>query len=316
MQITVMTFNIQHGLNYLRSKKRPAGTSVEDPSLIDLSLVAEAIRSCGADIVALNEVRDVKPGISDPCFMPQVKLVAQKLGYPYFYFGQAIEIPGKGVYGNGLISRYPICGAETVAVPDPPYRDEPVYYESRCVIRAVIDVGGGSDAVGESGAAEKFAAAGEPDIAGKSAAVCEPAVAGEPDIAGKSAAVCEPAAAGKTGITGKRLTVLVTHMGLASSEAVNAVETVLSLVHPDEATVLMGDFNQTPGSPILKPLREIFTDAGELLAPGSDLTFPSDRPECKIDYIMAAGPVRFQQASIPELVVSDHRAHTAVVELL
>lgn len=280
MQITVMTFNIQHGLNYLQSKKRPAGTSVEDPSLIDLSLVAEAIRSCGADIVALNEVRDVRPGISDPCFMPQVKLVAQKLGYPYFYFGQAIEIPGKGVYGNGLISRYPICGAETVAVPDPPYRDEPVYYESRCVIRAVIDVGGGSDAVGESGAAEKFAAAGEP------------------------------------GITGKRLTVLVTHMGLASSEAVNAVETVLSLVHPDEVTVLMGDFNQTPGSPILKPLREIFTDAGELLAPGSDLTFPSDRPECKIDYIMAAGPVRFQQASIPESVVSDHRAHTAVVELL
>ena len=298
MQITVMTFNIQHGLNYLQSKKRPAGTSVEDPSLIDLSLVAEAIRSCGADIVALNEVRDVKPGISDPCFMPQVKLVAQKLGYPYFYFGQAIEIPGKGVYGNGLISRYPICGAETVAVPDPPYRNEPVYYESRCVIRAVIDVGDGSDAVGESGAAEKFAAAGEPDIAGK------------------SAAVCEPAAIGKTGITGKKLTVLVTHMGLASSEAANAVETVLSLVHPDEATVLMGDFNQTPDSPILKPLREIFTDAGELLAPGSDLTFPSDRPECKIDYIMAAGSVRFQQASIPESVVSDHRAHMAVVELL
>ncbi len=267
MQITVMTFNIQHGLNYLRSKKRSAGTSAEDPSLIDLSLVAETIRSCGADIVALNEVRDVKPGLSDPCFMPQVKLVAQKLGYPYFCFGQAIEIPGKGVYGNGLISRYPICEAETVAVPDPPCRDEPVYYESRCVIRAVVDLGDGCGAVGGPNADEK------------------------------------------------KLTVLVTHMGLASSEAANAVETVLSLVCPGEATVLMGDFNQTPDSPILKPICEIFADAGDLLATGSDLTFPSDCPECKIDYIMAAGPIRFLRATVPDQIVSDHRPHTAVAEL-
>ena len=254
MQISVMTFNIQHGLDYKRRKAaRAAGTGTDE--VIDLPLFADAIRTCGADVIGLNEVRGVMPGVSDPEFTPQVKQIAERLGYRYCCFGRAIDIEGKGVYGNGIISRYPILSAETVEIPDPPVKDEPVYYESRCVIRAEIDVGM------------------------------------------------------------QKLTVLVTHMGLASSEAKNAVQTVLSLVRPGEPTVLMGDFNQAPDSLILRPLRGIFEDAGKLLEPGEERTFPSDEPDCKIDYIMTAGPVRAVRAAVPNLIVSDHRPHTAVIEL-
>ena len=272
MQLSIMTFNIQHGVDYNRrdkaslkafnemtpefleklKKAKPIG---EDPSLIDLSLTVKAIQTCGAEIIALNEVRDVAPGLSDPCFTPQVQEIAEGLGYSYYHFGRAIDIAGKGLYGNGLVSKYPILSVETIPVPDPAVKDEPTWYESRCVIKAVIDV------------------------------------------------------------NGQPLTVMVTHMGLASSEAKNAVQTVLAQVQPDMPTILMGDFNLTPDSPILQPLRSVFTDAGALLAPGADLTYPSDAPDTKIDYIMAAGPVSFVKAEIPALVVSDHRAHTAVIEL-
>ncbi len=275
MQISVMTFNIQHGLDYKRRDKaslkafdemkpeylkklretKPADRKQEDPSLIDLSLTVNAVRACGAEILTLNEVRDTEEGVSDPCFTPQVQRIAEGLGWPYFYFGKAIRIEGKGLYGNGIVSRYPFLDVETIPIPDPEVQDEPTYYESRCVIKARIDV------------------------------------------------------------KGRPLTVLTTHMGLASSEARGAVCTILKQVTPGEPVLLMGDFNLTPESPILAPLREVFADAGELLAPGQDLSYPSDEPNRKIDYIMAAGPVRFVRAGIPAIVASDHRPHTAVIEL-
>ena len=104
------------------------------------------------------------------------------------------------------------------------------------------------------------------------------------------------------------LTVLVTHMGLAQGEAKNAVQTVLDAREEGAPTLLMGDFNLTPDSPLLTPLRAHFQD-------GEDLSYPSDVPERKIDYIMTAGPIEIDHAAIPAIVVSDHRPHTAVLRL-
>lgn len=276
MQIPIMTFNIQHGVDYKRrnhdeqkkflemdpaylEKLKLASPKTEDPDLIDLSLTIQAIQECGAEIISLNEVRDVAPGLSDPCFTAQVQTIAEGLGYHYYHFGRAIDIEGKGLYGNGLVSKYPIRSVETIAIPDPPVKDEPTWYESRCMIKAVIDV--------------------------------------TDEVSGEC----------------KALTVLVTHMGLASTEARNAVQTALEQVQPDQPTILMGDFNLTPDSEILAPLLTKFHDAGKLLPPGT-MSFPSDEPNCKIDYIMASGPVQFIKAEIPALIVSDHRPHTAVIE--
>ena len=274
MLLPIMTFNIQHGVDFNRRdkqslkdfdamtpeyleklKKQPP--KAEDPSLIDLDQVAQAIRQCGAEIVALNEVRNTAPGVSDPCFTDQAREIAEKARLPYYYFGRAIDVAGKVLYGNALLSRYPFESIETLTIPDPAVKDEPTWYESRSLIRARIALPGLS----------------------------------------------------------QYLTVLVTHMGLAQGEAKNAVQTVLDAREEGAPTLLMGDFNLTPDSPLLTPLRAHFQDAAALLAPGEDLSYPSDVPERKIDYIMTAGPIEIDHAAIPAIVVSDRRPHTAVLRL-
>lgn len=280
MRIPIMTYNIQHGIDYVKVLERRNGAKApdlqnispeqkeifekyknkkprtEDPSLIRLDKMAAVIRAEGAKIVALNEVRDES---EDPCFFPQAKQMSDMTGLPYYYFGQAIDMGGRGPYGNALISAYPFLSVETVMIPDPLVKDEPTYYETRCLIKAVLDIS-------------------------------EDAEEGDP----------------------KTLTVFVTHMGLAKQEARNAVQTVMENLPSDGPAVLMGDFNVTPDSDILAPLRTVFKDAGDLLPEGT-YSWPSEDPERKIDYVMATGPVHFEQAAIPAAVVSDHRPHTAVL---
>lgn len=257
MQLPIMTFNIQHGLDYKR--RLAIGRKFNDLDLIDLPMMAQVMKEQGAVIIGLNEVRDATPGIDDPCFIPQVKAIADELGFSYYHFGHAIDIKGQGRYGNGLVSKYPFRSVETIAIPDPEVKDEDTWYESRCLIKAVIEVPG--ETTGEV----------------------------------------------------KPLTVLVTHMGLARSEAANAVQTALEQLEPGQPTILMGDFNLTPDSDIIAPLFEKYTDAATLL-PADVKTFPSDNPDIKIDYIFCAGPVKFVKAEVPAVVASDHRPHTAVIE--
>lgn len=121
MNIKLMSFNIQHGAEHLKGKK------------INLGLMADVIRRCGADIVGLNEVRGHG---ADPEYTDQAKEIADRLGY-HFYFGKAIDFPNRGPYGNAILSRFPIAGAKTIPVEDPPRDGDPnKYYETRCLIRA------------------------------------------------------------------------------------------------------------------------------------------------------------------------------------
>lgn len=274
MQYKVMTFNIQHGIDYLRrlaslpfnpakidlgnmtpeqmeelKKKAPRK---EDPSLIDLEKVGKTIASEAPVFCALNEVRNDS---HDECYTNQAKEIAAAAGMPYYYFAEAVYLGGLGPYGNALVSSWPIVEAETIKIPDPVVKDEPAYYETRCVLKAKLQ---------------------------------------SPE--------------------GKILTVLITHMGLAKQEARNAVQTILDTLDPTEPTVLMGDFNLTPDSDIIQPIFENFKSCMDLLPEGI-CTYPSDAPDIKIDYIFAAGPCDFVSAEIPEIIVSDHRPHTAVIKL-
>ncbi len=259
MLLPIMTFNIQHGVDYKRRLAEPDKYS--DFELIDLPLMAQAIRDLGAVIVGLNEMRDVLPGICDPCFLPQAKILAEEVGFEYYHFGHAIDIKDQGRYGNGLISKYPFRSVETIMVPDPVEKEpDGAHFETRCLIKAVIEVP--DEATGEV----------------------------------------------------KPLTVLVTHMGLNRSEAMNAVQTALDQLEPNQPTILMGDFNLTPDSETIAPLFEKYQDAAALLPEGTN-TFPSDDPIKKIDYIMGTGPVKFIKAEVPAVVASDHRPHTAVIEI-
>ena len=209
----VMTFNIQHALDF---QKR----------VIDTGLFAHAIARHAADVCGLNEVRGAGPieGYTD-----QTSTIGESLGF-HHYFGEAIRVGGTSPYGNAIVSRMPFKSAETISIPDPADRSEEGRFESRCVVKAVINV------------------------------------------------------------QGVDICFLVCHMGLNPSERHNAVETICSILDScDMPAVLMGDFNTTPDTSVLQPLRARMKDTTTEDSIPNAFTFPSDRPHIKIDYIFYRG---------------------------
>ena len=231
----IMTFNTQHCLNYLEQK-------------IDYELMAKTVTDLNADICGLNEMFDI--GV-DAKFGAQTEKLSVLTNMPYRYFAKAIDERGYGAYGNGLISRIPFKSVETVMIPDPdPRTTEGGYYETRCILKAVLENG---------------------------------------------------------------LTVLVTHFGLCPDEQKSAVDTVMKIL-PDEKCILMGDLNLEPTAPLLNPIRAKMKDAAELFE-SDRLSWPSDKPTVKIDYIFATPDIEFISADIPDVVSSDHRPHIAEISL-
>ena len=232
--IRLMSFNTQHCRNFITKE-------------IDYDAFADEIRRYDPDIVGLNEIRD--EGARED-YHPQTRILSEKLGYAYCYFAKATDFGGNP-YGNAILSKYPICSAQTIPIPDPQERACPNgYYETRCVLKAKIDVEDG-------------------------------------------------------------LTVCVSHFGLNPDEQENAVRTVLQSLE-EEKCILMGDFNVTPKDPILQPVRDKMTDTAEVLKKAL-FSFPSDKPEIKIDYIFTSHDIKTLWADIPGDVVSDHRPYIAEI---
>jgi endonuclease/exonuclease/phosphatase family metal-dependent hydrolase len=75
----------------------------------------------------------------------------------------------------------------------------------------------------------------------------------------------------------------------------------------------MGDFNVLPEDLVLSPIRAKMTDASDVII-GSKLSFPSDKPDRKIDYVFVSRDINVISAEIPAIVASDHRPHTADIE--
>ncbi len=236
MNVKLMSYNTQHCLNFLTRN-------------IDFDGIADTIKKCEADVIGLQEIRDQG---QDAQYQPQAKSIAEKLGYPYYYFAEAIRFDGVNPYGNAIISRYPIRSAETILIPDPEIKKYDGYYETRCLLKATIDAGRG-------------------------------------------------------------LTVLVSHFGLNPDEQENAVETVMANL-PNEHCVVMGDFNLEPDHPILDPMMQKLRDTADTFSVPK-LSFPSDTPRVKIDYIFVSKDLKLQGADIPEIISSDHRPHVATIEM-
>lgn len=124
LNILAMTYNIAGGRDYnnLPAKFAP-------------DAAAEVIKSADPAFCALNEV-DFNLPRSKCCHLAEY--IGDKLGY-YSYFGRAVTW-GTGDYGNALISKYPIYSAETIPVHDPQNKEEKVYYETRCIIKAKVSL--------------------------------------------------------------------------------------------------------------------------------------------------------------------------------
>ena len=123
----IMTYNIQHGIDYIHRVNTKE-------VLINLEKIADIVKSTDASIICLNEVYDA-PVVD---LEEQAKVIANYLGYHYF-FGKAIEIRG-GYYGNALLSKYPIEKVELIKIKDAINKDEPVFYESRSIIKSIIKI--------------------------------------------------------------------------------------------------------------------------------------------------------------------------------
>ena len=108
------------------------------------------------------------------------------------------------------------------------------------------------------------------------------------------------------------LHVLVTHMGLNPEEHENAKGAVLSALE-SERCILMGDFNMRPDHEVIAALSARMVDAAHCFREPL-LSFPSDAPVKKIDYVFASADLHISSADIPALVVSDHRPHVAEID--
>ena len=109
------------------------------------------------------------------------------------------------------------------------------------------------------------------------------------------------------------ITVLACHFGLNPDEQENAVSTICQHL-VDEKCILMGDFNVLPEDPVLDPIRARMKDTADLFGHPL-LSFPSDAPDRKIDYIFVSKDVEVLTADIPAIVASDHRPHTAEITI-
>lgn len=111
------------------------------------------------------------------------------------------------------------------------------------------------------------------------------------------------------------VTFFITHFGLNPDEHENAVKTVLDNLGDGNA-VLMGDLNVTPDSPVIARIREKMTDATTAAEPGDTLlSFPSDAPDRKIDYIFTRGNITVKSCRIVPGILSDHLPLFAELEL-
>ena len=128
----VMQFNIQHGAEFYHPEKK-----------INLGLVASVIRRFDPDIVSLNEVRGAaNSGTADPTYINQTEELALLTGMTG-YFAPAINIKDKGLYGNAILTKFPIVRSVDIPVPSPRDRYYSIHrYEDRCLLKAELDTGG------------------------------------------------------------------------------------------------------------------------------------------------------------------------------
>lgn len=235
MELNIVSFNTQHCRNFISEK-------------IDYQKVADMLKSFNADIIGLNEMRG--EGTLEG-YEPQMEILAGLMGYHY-YFAPAILVAGTSLYGNGLLSRFPIKSAEKIMIPDPAERTGNSHYETRCIIKAVVDVADG-------------------------------------------------------------LTVMVSHFGLNDDEHANAVNTLIPALE-EKKCVFMGDLNTRPEDAILDGIRARMFDTAVLFGE-EKLSYPSDKPYEKIDYIFTSRDIEVTYADIPHIIVSDHRPYIAKINI-
>ena len=114
----------------------------------------------------------------------------------------------------------------------------------------------------------------------------------------------------------KTLTVMVTHFGLNEDEKAVAVKVVREEAEKcQNPVVFMGDLNIGEASPHYASLCSFLEDSVAVIK-GSAQSFPSPEPDRRNDYLFTKGAIKVTEASVPKVIISDHRPYVATVELL
>lgn len=116
--------------------------------------------------------------------------------------------------------------------------------------------------------------------------------------------------------SGPALSIINTHFGLTMNERTHQADMLLGdrwlgSVDSGKPTILCGDFNAGPGSPIYRRIVQLFRDAPHDQAPGRPrATFLSWAPLRRIDHIFTAGPLDVRRCEVARVPgarrTSDH----------
>jgi len=115
--------------------------------------------------------------------------------------------------------------------------------------------------------------------------------------------------------TDDEVVVIGIHFYRSEEERLAQAQALLDIYESEETPVILaGDFNSTPGSPVMNFITQqwMVPDKGE-----GHFSFPADEPAREIDFIGVRPADRFtvvESRVIPELVASDHRPVLLVVE--
>ena len=110
------------------------------------------------------------------------------------------------------------------------------------------------------------------------------------------------------------LTVAFCHFGLSSEDGNLAVSEILPIAKSVRTPfILAGDFNLEPSE---KPYALLSSVLRDTAAGYGYLTFPSNAPEKKIDYIFVNDRLRVLDCRVPNVWYSDHRPIVADVETI
>ncbi|MFR3483159.1 MAG: endonuclease/exonuclease/phosphatase family protein [Clostridia bacterium] len=112
----------------------------------------------------------------------------------------------------------------------------------------------------------------------------------------------------------QKITVLVTHFGLARQERKCRGDGDEDLRGSKDLWSLMGDFNALPHDDVIAPLFTVLKDTA-LITEDPLLSWPSDRPDRKIDHILVSPQIQVHHVFVPVTRASDHRPYIADIEL-
>jgi len=114
-------------------------------------------------------------------------------------------------------------------------------------------------------------------------------------------------------LAGQPIVFLSTHLGLNHQERLQQVDKIIEVADSVTGPVLLaGDLNARPDSEEVARLQTVL-QSGDLT--GAELTFPSNQPQFKIDYIFYSNLWTLTETKIFHSLASDHLPLASVVEL-